>query len=150
MSQRYDSDNIPAEIETDALPADLFEAARAAINDAADSDLAIAMEAKGAFVYNRRGYNAFIPFDAERGAHDLISNDDVILQLTVRIPNPNLAYATDSLKATTSLVEAAVNASKTAEQLRLEKEIADAEAAAKEAEATAQDKRNKLNALLAK
>lgn len=142
----YEYDNLPDEITAEALPEEMFEDALAAFVQAMSSGLALKMEAKATHAYDRKGYMENDSFIGHQNPAYRSETDDVILQLTLRIPNPKTIRG-ESLSATSALEERAIAYDRAAEQARLEAELAQAEREAEQAEATAREKRAKLDAL---
>lgn len=139
----YEYDNLPDELNVDVLPKELFQEAYAAFTQALEADTFEAMEIKAAYVYDRKGYLDADTFGGKRNAYGS-TNDDVVLQLTIRIPNPSDRKELDKVA---NLEQTIVERNLNAERARLEAEIVAEEAAAEKAQATAKQKREQLKAL---
>lgn len=146
MTADYEYDNLPDALEAEALPAEMFEMAQNAFVQATTSGLALAMEAKAVHVYDRKGYMNADSFIGHQNPAYRSETDDVILQLTIRIPNPKTIRGED-LNAITALEDYATEYDQRAEKARLEAELEQAEKVAAQAEATAREAREKLEAL---
>jgi hypothetical protein len=142
----YEYDNLPDEITADALPKEMFADAQAAFAQALESGLALNVEAKATHAYDRKGYLNTDSFIGHQNPAYRSETDDVIIQLTIRIPNPKTIRG-ESLSAVTALEDIATDYDQKAERARLEAELAQAEREAAQAEATAREKREKLEAL---
>lgn len=142
----YEYDNLPDALEAAALPEEMFADVQAAFTQAMESGLAVATEAKAVHVYDRKGYLNADSFIGHQNPSYRSETDDVILQMTIRIPNPKTIRG-ESLSAITALEDRTANYTLEAERARLEAEIAQAEAEAEKADATAREKRAKLEAL---
>lgn len=141
----YDYNNLPQELSAEPLPDELFPAAVAAITEALESDSTLAMEARAVHVYDRKGYMNDDSFIGHQNPAYRNPTDDVVLQLTVRIPNPKTVRG--GLDATARLEELAEKYDRRAEEARLNAELAQAEADAQKAENAAREAREKLEAL---
>lgn len=142
----YEYDNLPYALEAEALPAEMFGAAQLAFVEAMSSGLAMAMEAKAVHAYDRKGYLEVDSFIGHQNPAYRSETDDVILQLTIRIPNPKTIRG-ESLSHTTALEDAATEYDQRAERARLQAQLEQAEKVAEQAEATAREAREKLEAL---
>jgi hypothetical protein len=141
----YEYSNLPNELSAEALPEELFPAALEAITEALESDYALGVEARAVHVYDRKGYMNDDSFIGHQNPAYRSTTDDVVLQLTVRIPNPKTVRG--GLEATARLEELAEEYDRRAEEARLNAELAQAEADAQKAETTAREAREKLEAL---
>jgi hypothetical protein len=146
MTGDYEYDNLPYALEAEALPAEMFEAAQNAFIQATTSGLALKVEAKAVHVYDRKGYLNADSFIGHQNPAYRSATDDVIIQLTVRIPNPKTIRGED-LSHTTALEDFATEYDQRAEKARLEAELAKAEQDAAKAETAAREAREKLEAL---
>ena len=146
MTGDYEYDNLPDALEADPLPKDMFDNTLAAFNQALESGLALNAEAKAVHVYDRKGYMNADSFIGHQNPAYRSQTDDVILQLTIRIPNPKTIRG-ESLSKTAALEDLAADYDMRIEKARLEAELEQAEQAAAAAEATAREKREKLEAL---
>jgi hypothetical protein len=146
MTADYEYDNLPDALEAEALPEELFADAQAAFLQALESGLALATEAKAVHVYDRKGYMNADSFIGHQNPSYRSNTDDVILQLTIRIPSPNTIRGED-LNAVTALEERAHEHATEAERKRLEAELAQAEKEAEQAETAAREARAKLEKL---
>lgn len=143
----YDYNNLPEELSQQTiLPAELFNQAHAAFTQALDSGEILAQEARAAYAYERKGFLNHDGFGGHQNASYSSDTDDIILQLTIRIPNPKTIRG-EALDKTAALEAAANHLELEAERPRLEAEIAQAEAEAERAEAAARQKREKLEEL---
>lgn len=146
MYTTYDYYNLPEELEVEVLPEELTEAAEAAFLEALASGEVKVQEAKATYVYERRSEMSFDSFSKiERNNSYSSGSDDVILQMTIRIPNPSARK--DKLGRVAELATSAHEFAVKAAQERLEAEIAQAEQEAENAAATARAKRTKLEEL---
>lgn len=143
----YDYRNLPDPLEAAALPEELFAYAQRALIQALDSDLIIATEAKAVHVYDRNGYMEADAFGGHQNPSYRGETDDVVLQLTVRVPHPKSYGVADKLNAIVDLEEQATEHALNAEKARLEAQLAKAEKEAAQAETTAREAREKLEAL---
>lgn len=144
MTDDYEYDNLPEQLEASVLPEELMEDAQAAFVQALESGLVKTAEIKAVHVFNRKGYmdaNSFVGWQNESYRRD---SDDVILQMTIRIPNPK---GESTLSEVAALEESATEYTKEAERKRLEAELTKAEADAKQAETAAREAREKLEKL---
>jgi hypothetical protein len=82
MATYFDTDNIPDEFFTPALGAQHFESALTVIQDALTKGEVAAYEANAAYVSERNDWMETSPIVAPRGG----VQDDVLVQITVRIP----------------------------------------------------------------
>lgn len=144
MTSDYDYNNLPRELEAPVLPEELLEDAQAAFVQAIESGLAKATEIKAVHVFNRKGYMDANSFVGRQNPSYRSDSDDVILQMTIRIPNPKREK---TLSGVAALEDRATEYTKEAERKRLEAELAKAEADATQAETTAREARAKLEAL---
>jgi hypothetical protein len=144
----YEYDNLPDELNIDALPETMFDEAHAAFTQALESGLLEAKEVKVAYVYDRKGYLTADAFGGQRNAAYGSETDDVVIQMTIRVPNPNNRQA--ELSKLAALEKTIVEQNLNAERAKLEAEIAAAEQAAQEAQAAAKKKREQLDALRTK
>lgn len=144
----YDYYNLPDEVKVEAVPEELFEDAQAALREALTLGVAKVQEIKVAHVYDRHGQMTLDKFGGDRNASYGRDSDDVIIQLTVRVPHPlTTPFDLDRL---TALEEKLTEHYLAAKTTKLEAEIAQAEADAEQAEATARQKREALDALRGK
>lgn len=149
MPTPYDYYNLPEELEVEVLPEELNEAAEAAFLEALASGEVKVQEAKATYVYERKFDMSFDAFSKlERNTSYSSESDDVILQLTIRIPNPSARK--DKLGRVAELATSVYEFAAKAAKERLEAEIAQAEQEAENAAATAREKRAKLEELRAK
>lgn len=146
MTADYEYDNLPEALEAEAMPEELFDEVLLALNEALKSGEALAVEAKAVHVYDRKGYLNADSFIGHQNPSYRSKTDDIILQVTVRVPNP-LTRRGENLKAVTALEESANEYAQRAEKARLEAELAQAEQEAAQAEETARAAREKLEAL---
>lgn len=142
----YEDDNLPDELRAEAMPEEMFDEVLAAFHEALESGLALTTEAKAVHVYDRKGYMEADSFIGHQNPAYRSKTDDVVLQLTIRIPNPQTVRG-DDLNAVTALEKSADEYAQRAEKARLEAELAQAEAEAEKAETAAREAREKLEAL---
>lgn len=142
----FEYDNLPDALEVEALPEEMFDDVQTAFIQAMSSGLALTMEAKAAHAYERKEVLETDSFIGHQNPAYRSETDDVILQMTIRIPNPKTIRG-ESLSATTTLEERATAYDLAAKRARLEAEIAKAEADATKAETAAREARAKLEAL---
>lgn len=143
----FEYDNLPDSVRADALPEELTLLAYAAFVNAWRSDHALAVEVKAVHVYSRKGFMEQESFGKERTSPYGSIDDDVVLQLTIRVPHPSLTRVDGALNQVAALEEDAKAFRVHAERERLEAEIAQAETEAAKAEADAREKRARLEAL---
>jgi hypothetical protein len=86
----FDTDNIPDEIHAEPLGAQHFDTAMTVIKDAVDRGEVAAYEAKAAFVYERRNWLETDPIVGRRNESYNTELDDILVQVTVRIPRTEL------------------------------------------------------------
>ena len=134
MTDDYEYDNLPKELEAPVLPEELHADAQAAFIQALDSELVKAMEIKAVHVFNRKGYMDANSFVGRQNPSYRSDSNDVILQMTIRIPNPKRE---ESLSEVAELEVSANEYTVRAEKARLEAELAKAEQEAAKAEETA-------------
>ena len=140
----FEFDNLPDELNVEALPEDLFDEAFSAFSDAVFSGRCVAREVKAAYVYGRKGFMEADAFGGKRSASYTSTSDDVVLQVTVRIQHPR---GEDLLRKAAVLETVLVERRIVAERTRLEAEIAAEEAAVTEALERAAKKREQLKEL---
>jgi predicted ribosome quality control (RQC) complex YloA/Tae2 family protein len=140
----YEYDNLPEELNVEALPEELFKEGIDAFTQALASDALEAKEIKIAYVYDRKGYINVDAFAGKRKTGYSSESDDVVIQVTLRVRNPKHRA---ELSNFVTLGEHITERNLKAERARLEAEIAQAEATAEKAEATAREAREKLEAL---
>lgn len=143
----YDYNNMPEEHIRPTLPVGFFDEAMAAFVEAVESGDAIAYEAKAAYISNRKMHMNFDGFGKPRNASYSSKTDDILLQLSIRIPNQ---YNTTSFPKTEALAKNVAEFALAAERSALEVSIAADEAAIAQAQAGAALKRQRLEALQAK
>lgn len=146
MTADYEYNNLPEALEGEALPEEFFADAQNAFIQASNSGLAVALEAKAFHAFDRKGYldtNSFVGF---QNPSYRSNTDDVILQLTIRIPNPATIRG-ESLSDVSALEGKAAEYRVKAQREKLEAELAQAESVAAKAEETARAAREKLEAL---
>lgn len=90
MSTYFDTDNIPDEIHTPPLGAQHFAAALEIINDSVQRGEVAAYEAVAAFPYERKGWLETDPIVGPHNASYNTDKDEVLVQVTVRIPRTDL------------------------------------------------------------
>jgi hypothetical protein len=146
MTTDYEYDNLPYALEAAALPEEMFDAAQTAFVQAMGSGLALKMEAKAVHAYERKGYLDVDSFIGHQNPAYRSETDDVILQLTIRIPNPKTIRG-EALSHITALEDIAIDYDQRAERARLQAKLEQAEAQAAQAEAAAREAREKLEAL---
>lgn len=144
----YEYDNLPYDMNVEPVPAQLQDAALALAGKLAGSGDVRAMEVKIAHVYGRKGYMETDTFGGRRSASYSSGNDDVVLQVTVRVPYPS-KWNDKALYALVILENELRAHLAEEERQRLEAEITQAEAAAAKATAAAQAAQDRLNALRA-
>lgn len=138
----YEYDNLPTgEMEmVDALPDDLFPSALAIFNNIIAKQADMAREVKVAHVYDRKGYLTLDSLGGSRNASYGNDDDDLILQVTVRVQHPSV-LGMHSPAGLLELENEVTGRRDEAERQKLEKDLADAEeAAAKAAAAVAAHK----------
>lgn len=137
----YDYYNLPDELNVPAVPEELFDTALDAFTQALESDQLKAQEIKVAYVYDRNDYMSADAFAGKRNASYANSNDDVVIQISLRVPNPK---GREELSNLAVLEERLTEHNLNVERERLEKEIAAAEETAEKAQAAADQKREQL------
>lgn len=137
----YDYYNLPDELNVPAVPEELFNTAFDAFTQALESDQLKAQEIKVAYVYDRNDYMSADAFAGKRNASYTTSNDDVVIQISLRVPNPK---GREELSNLAVLEERLTEHNLNVERERLEKEIAAAEETAEKAQAAANQKREQL------
>lgn len=147
MTADYEYDNLPEALEAEAMPVVMFAKVLAALEEAVASGETLAAEAKAVHVYDRKGYLNADSFIGHQNPSYRTKRDDVVLQVTVRIPNPLRASLNGKLAKTAALEESAKEYMEQAEKARLEAEIAQAEQDVAQAEETARAAREKLEAM---
>lgn len=84
----YDDDNLPEVVDVDPLPAELFEAAKAAFIEAMNSPHIKAQHIKAVHAFERKDElstsDVALPPNESYGSE----TDDFIFEFTIRIPNP--------------------------------------------------------------
>lgn len=141
----YEYDNLPDSIYADPVPDELFSDVFAIITEAIQDDHAIVAEAKAVHVYDRKGYLESDEFGGKRNPSYSSSTDDVVLQVTVRVPHPStFRRGMESLEALEQKIQ---NLNTAEERRRLEAEAAEADARAEQAAADAQAARERLEKL---
>lgn len=139
--------SLPDDINAKPLSNELFTQGMAALKEVMESDEVQAQEIKIAYVYDRNDHFATDPFGGKRNTSYASDNDDVIVQLTMRIPNPKgYAALTRLVNLETAIAQEALEA----ERHELEMDIAAEDAEAARAKANADAKRAKLAELNAK
>jgi predicted ribosome quality control (RQC) complex YloA/Tae2 family protein len=140
----YEYYNLPDELNVEPLPEELFEDGLNAFTQALESTVLKAQEIKVAYVYDRNEWLTADTFGGKRNTSYSSGSDDVIIQVTLRVPNPARREELSNLNALeTTLIEYNLNA----EQERLKAEIAKAEEEVQKALATAAEKQKQLDAL---
>lgn len=142
----YEDDNLPYALEAEAMPAEMFVNVQAAFMQALESGQVLNSEAKAVHVYNRKGYLEADSFVGPQNPSYRHETDDVILQMTIRIPNPKTVFG-KSMGEVTALEERAIEYATEAARKLLEAEIAQAESIAAQAESAARAARERLEAL---
>lgn len=137
----YDYYSLPDELNVPAVPEELFDTALDAFTQALESDQLKAQDIKVAYVYDRNDYMSADAFAGKRNASYASSNDDVVIQISLRVPNPKGRKELSNLAV---LEERLTEHNLNVERERLEKEIAAAEEAADKAQAAANQKREQL------
>jgi hypothetical protein len=95
----FDIDNIPDSFEMiSPLPDDMVSEGVRLLRSARESGLLMAQEVKIAHLYDRKGYAEMDTFAGPRNASYGSDNDDVVIQVTVRIQNPQMFSGLQSLK----------------------------------------------------
>lgn len=140
----FDYHNLPDELNVEALPVEMFEEAFAAFSDAVLSGRCVAREIKAAYVYGRKGFMEADALGGKRNASYSSAADDVVFQVTVRIPHPGWH---EELRKAEVLETVLTERRITEERERLEAEIAAEEAAAVKAKQSAEQKREQLRVL---
>jgi hypothetical protein len=141
----FEYDNLPDEMTVDALGDELFFTGLAALASAAGSGHTFAKEIKIAHVYNRKGYMALDTFGGHRNTAYSSVDDDIVLQVTVRVQHPSqVDGALDSLQRLENLVRAQ---NEEAERIRMEAELVQADEEMLKAAANAREKRAQLEKL---
>ena len=141
----FDYDNLPENLgSAAALPDGLFEKAHAALTEAMTSRHVVAAEARAAYVYERRGNLDLDVMGTDRNPTYGRENDDIVLQLTIRLRGREGLDRLDELEHDVN------DAAFAAEQERLEAELTEAEASANKAHEHARETRDKLDALRSK
>lgn len=84
----YDDNNLPEAVDVEALPAELFEAGKAAFIEAMNSPHIKAQEIKAVHAFERKDELSIsdiaLPPNDSYGSE----TDDLIIQFTIRVPNP--------------------------------------------------------------
>lgn len=125
----YEYDNLPDELScVDALDPDLMQDVEAIIRMAKEKGYVIAEEAKIAYVYDRKGYLTTDDFTGPRNASYGCADDDLIVQITVRISNPT--YITPAITLANIIKERKLEAARA--QLAMEIEALQATKSAAE------------------
>jgi hypothetical protein len=139
----FEYDNLPDEMTVDALGDELFFTGLAALANAAGSKHALAKEIKIAYAYDRKGYMALDTFGGHRNAAYSSVDDDIILQVTVRVPHPSQVDngSLGSLQRLESLVRTQIEE---ADRDWLEAEVLEAEEELLKAEANVREQLEKL------
>lgn len=142
MTQDFEWDNIPEEMTVEPLHEKYTLKALDILKEAIANGNDRASEAKIGFAYNRKGWMQVEEIAPANGAHNWYnSQDDVVVQVTIRMPRPD---------ANSKFAKLADALTKDAEDARIavaEAEIAEieaAEAALAERKAKAQENRDKL------
>lgn len=143
----YSEYTVPAEMGINPLPSDLTEAGLNVLKDALAANSIIAKEVKIAYVFERKDEFSLDEFGTKRNKSYGSNGDDVLIQLTVRIPSPQNVNGLGSVLV---LEEAVMQYRGEEERKQLEAEIAAAEQEAKLAQTVADQKRARLEALKAK
>jgi hypothetical protein len=144
----FDFDNLPDDLGfVPRLPGDLFEAAHAAFTEALSSGHVLATSARAAYVYDRGDNFGIEAIGQARNPGRASQGEDIVLELTIRVPAPQ---SRNGMGRLAELERAVVDAGLTAEQKRLEAELAEAEASATQAQERARQTREKLDTLRSK
>lgn len=144
----FDYDNLPNnESLVNALPEELLPEAKNVFRELMDSNLIIAEEVRASYVFKRKGYMDFVPIGEEPNTGYQTATDDLIIQLTMRIPAPNTYTTVPEMQKMEKLVKRAGEARKEAERQRLQEEIGIEEARAAAALNAAKAKREALTKL---
>lgn len=121
----YEYANIPDNFEMiEPLPDDMVSEGVRLIKSARESGLLMAQEVKIAHLYDRKGYATMDTFGGQRNVSYSSDNDDVVIQVTVRIQNPQMFAGLQSLG--NILIERKAEAArlaKEAEKARLQAEL---------------------------
>lgn len=140
----YDYNNLPQELNVEPLPNEMVADVRAAINEVLEYGITSASEVKAAYVYKRKGQMGFTKFGEQGNPHYASESDDIIMQLTVRVPNPkNVGRYGHEMKKLIEMEEQINAESLEVERARLEVEIAQAEEEAKTKRERLEELRNK-------
>lgn len=103
----YDEDNLPESINVDALPATLFEAAKAAFIEAMSSPHIKAQQIKAVHAFERKDdlsiSDVTLPPNESYGGE----TDDFIFEFTIRMPNPTTLVRGGGLAELTAFDDAA-------------------------------------------
>ena len=142
MTKQFDYDNLPDEMTMDALPEELFPAAQEAFAEALTSGELKVAEAKAGYLYDRKTWLTVDPMGRNRNNSYGASDDDIVLQLTVRVRNPK--FRGEELPKLAALEKAVIAHEEAAEAAALEAEIAAQEAAAEQAATAAAAAAEKL------
>ena len=141
MATPYEYDNLPDEMQQDAMPHHLLDDAHAALNEALNSIDLRGAEAHIAYISDERGYIRTRPFGDPNNNYD--SEDDVVIRITARIPNP--ARTNVRLNMPFNALREKLEDHHRAEEARnAEAELRQAELEAEQAEQMARQKRQKL------
>lgn len=145
----YEYDNLPANFDVQPIPDELFAVGYDAIKQAVESDQSLARELRVAYLYDRKCEMSFDQFGTQRNASYGSESDDVLLQLTVRIPNSNPKFwgGTGGFELVHELETNVIELAKDKRRAKLEAEIAEAEARATAAANIADQKRAELSNL---
>jgi hypothetical protein len=142
----FDYDNLPEEIGFEPLPAELVGTVATAIAQALRSNLSLAAEAKAVYVYERKGYMEIEPLGKKRNSPYGSIDDDIVLQLTVRIPSPTTVDA-GALGVVQSLEARIYEHTLETQRKAIQAQIAQAEADVAKAEAAVRYNRERLEEL---
>lgn len=143
----YTYNSLPDEMTVKPVSNELFPKAKAAFLEAFDSEHIEAQTIHVAYAYERHGHMDLDRFGGARNNSYSSERDDLVIQVTVRIPNPK-GYA--ALPKMVALETAMMEEGQAAERKALEDAIAADEAKAKQANANAVANRAKLEALNSK
>lgn len=138
----YETDNLPEEIPGQEFPEELIPLAVDAVHEAIESQNIRVQEAKVVYAYDRKGWLTMDTVGGSRNPSYASDVDDMIIQLTVRIPHPLLRKG--ELETAAELEKSIKEHRQKEHREKLEADIAKADAKAKEAQAEADAKRAEL------
>lgn len=142
----YEYNNLPEDLEyVHPIPETLFLKGYEALQEVMETDLVRAEEMRIAYVYDRKGELSSDTFAGPRNKSYGGRGDDIVIQLTVRISDSRyFGGGKHGMAKLTELETEIQEFDRQAEKVRLEEEIAAAEAARLVVEAKLAEKREEL------